>query len=107
MRKSIKGYNLEFLNVVLALITAIIIVSYIMYTISPEVMDRWKTYRLYYTSLFVIAGLLRYLQITFVENNTGSPTALLYKDRFLQVTILLWIVSFYTIIYLPTFSLFK
>ena len=107
MRKSIKGYNLDFLNVVLSLLTAIIIVSYLIYTISPEVMEKWKTYRLYYTSLFVIAGLLRYLQITFVENNTGSPTKLLYKDRFIQVTLLLWILSFYIIIYTPNISIFK
>ena len=107
MRKSIKGYNLEFLNVVLSLLTAIIIVAYLIYTISPEVMERWNTYRLYYTSLFVIAGLLRYLQITFVENNTGSPTKLLYKDRFIQVTLLLWILSFYVIIYTPDISIFK
>ncbi|MGI8950692.1 MAG: UbiA prenyltransferase family protein [Chitinophagaceae bacterium] len=107
MRKSIKGYNLEFLNVVLSLTSAIIIVAYLIYTISPEVMERWKTYRMYYTSLFVIAGLLRYLQITFVENNTGSPTGLLYKDKFLQITILLWIISFYIIIYVPDFTIFK
>jgi 4-hydroxybenzoate polyprenyltransferase len=107
MRKSVKGYTLEFLNVVLAMITAIIIIAYLMYTVSPDVEQRWKTYRLYYTSLFVIIGLLRYLQITFVEKNAGSPTKLLYKDVFLQVTLLLWIISFYTIIYLPDFSIFK
>ena len=107
MRKAIKGYNLEFLNVMLSLFTGIIIMAYIMYTISPEVMERWKTYRLYYTSLFVIVGLMRYLQITFIENNTGSPTELLYKDKFLQVTLVLWVISFYTIIYLPDISIFK
>lgn len=107
MRKSIKGYNLEFMNVVLSLLTAVIIVSYLIYTISPEVMERWKTYRLYYTSVFVIAGLLRYLQITFVENDTGSPTKLLYKDRFIQITLILWVLSFYVIIYAPDISIFK
>jgi 4-hydroxybenzoate polyprenyltransferase len=107
MRKSVKGYNLEFMNVVLSLLAAIIIVSYLIYTISPEVMQRWKTYRLYYTSVFVIAGLLRYLQITFVENNTGSPTKLLYKDRFIQITLILWVLSFYVIIYMPDISIFK
>ena len=107
MRKAIKGYNLEFLNVMLSLFTAIIIIAYLMYTISPEVMERWNTYRLYYTALFVIVGLMRYLQITFIENNTGSPTDLLYKDKFLQVTLVLWIVSFYLIIYLPDISIFK
>jgi len=107
MRKAIKGYNLEFLNVMLSLFTGIIIIAYLMYTISPEVMEKWSTYRLYYTSLFVIVGLMRYLQITFIDNNTGSPTDLLYKDKFLQVTLVLWIISFYLIIYLPDVSIFK
>lgn len=107
MRKAIKGYNLEFLNVMLSLFTAIIIMAYIMYTISPEVMERWKTYRLYYTSLFVIVGLMRYLQITFIDKDSGSPTDLLYKDKFLQVTLVLWVISFYTIIYLPNVTIFK
>lgn len=107
MRKSVKGYNLDFLNVVLALIAAVIIVAYLLYTISPEIMERWQTYRLYYTTLFVLAGLLRYLQITLIENNTGSPTKLLYKDKFLQATLVGWVISFYIIIYLPDFSIFK
>lgn len=107
MRKSIAGYNMDFLNVILAVIAAIIIVAYLIYSISPQVMEQWKTYRLYYTTLFVIVGLLRYLQITLVENNTGSPTKLLLKDQFLQVTLLLWVVSFYVIIYMPDISIFK
>jgi 4-hydroxybenzoate polyprenyltransferase len=107
MRKAIKGYNLEFLNAMLSLFTGIIIIAYLMYTISPEVMLHWNTYRLYYTTLFVIVGLMRYLQITFIEKDSGSPTDLLYKDTFLQVTLVLWIVSFYSIIYLPDVSIFK
>ena len=99
MRKAIKGYNLEFLNAMLSLFTGIIIIAYIMYTISPEVMQHWNTYRLYYTALFVIVGLMRYLQITFIEKDSGSPTDLLYKDKFLQSTLVLWIVSFYISIF--------
>jgi decaprenyl-phosphate phosphoribosyltransferase len=102
MRKAVKGYNLDFMNVMLALVSAVIIVAYLMYTMAPETAARFGTYRLYYTCLFVIGGLLRYLQITYVENNTGSPTKILYKDRFIQLTILLWVLSFYVLIYLPT-----
>lgn len=102
MRKAAQGYNMDFLNVMLALVSAVIIVAYLMYTISPETQARFNTYRLYYTTLFVIGGLLRYLQITYVQNSTGSPTKILYKDRFIQLTILLWVLSFYVLIYLPT-----
>ena len=74
-------YNLAFLNVLQAILSAVIIVSYLMYTLSPNVMRTFGTYRLYYTMIFVMAGIIRYLQISMVEKNTGSPTSLLYSDR--------------------------
>jgi len=106
MRKSIKGYSIEFLNTLLALFCAILIVSYINYTVS-ETGHRNFGHRLYYTSIFVIAGIMRYLQITFVQNKAGSPTEILYKDRFIQVTLLLWIASFFVILYLKNVTFFQ
>ncbi|QIK54270.1 decaprenyl-phosphate phosphoribosyltransferase [Dysgonomonas sp. HDW5B] len=93
MRKSITGYNIEFLNTIITSVVTIIIFSYIMYTISSEVILR-NGEHLYITSLFVILGLFRYLQAIFVEKKGDSPTKLVLKDRFLQITILCWIVSF-------------
>jgi decaprenyl-phosphate phosphoribosyltransferase len=107
MRKSIKGYNLDFLNTMLGLFSAIIIVTYIMYTLSPRTYEHLKNYHLYYTSIFVIAGLMRYLQISLVKNEAGSPTEILFKDRFIQICIALWIASFYMILYLNRFTIFS
>ena len=107
MRKSVKGYNLEFLNTLLALICSVIIVAYFMYTMSAEVQARLNSYRLYYTCLFVIAGIMRYLQIIYVSADSGSPTKILYKDRFIQITLLLWMASFISILYLKNMTLFK
>jgi decaprenyl-phosphate phosphoribosyltransferase len=100
MRKSIDGYNMEFLNVSIALVCAVILVSYVMYTISPEVDARLRSERLYYTSLFVFMGVMRYLQLIFVKNDSGSPTKIIYRDRFLQIVLVLWILSFYFLIYI-------
>jgi decaprenyl-phosphate phosphoribosyltransferase len=107
MRKSVKGYNLEFLNTLLALVSAVMIVAYFMYTMSPEVQLRLGTWRLYYTCLFVMAGIMRYLQIIYVQADAGSPTKILYKDRFIQITLLLWIASYIVIIYLKDRMVFK
>jgi decaprenyl-phosphate phosphoribosyltransferase len=106
MRKSIKGYNLEYLNVLLALVSAVIIVAYFMYTMSPEVEARMG-YRLYYTCIFVMAGIMRYLQIIYISSDSGSPTKILYKDRFIQLTLVLWIASFALILYLKDITIFK
>jgi decaprenyl-phosphate phosphoribosyltransferase len=107
MRKAASGYNLEFLNVLLALVSAVIIVAYFMYTMSPEVIVRLGTHRLYYTCLFVMAGVLRYLQIIYVSADSGSPTKILYRDRFIQLSILLWISSYILILYFKNITLFQ
>jgi len=107
IRKSMSGYNLEFLDTLLGLSSAIIIVAYINYTVSPLTVSRLGTSSLYYTSIFVIAGLMRYLQITFVQKKSGSPTEILYKDAFIQATLVLWIISIYMILYLRNTSFFK
>jgi decaprenyl-phosphate phosphoribosyltransferase len=106
MRKSMKGYSLEFLNTLLGLFCAILIVSYINYTVSPVTYNKFG-HRMYYTSLFVIAGIMRYLQITFIHNKAGSPTEILYKDRFIQITLVLWIASFFVILYLRDLTFFE
>jgi hypothetical protein len=93
-RKNIDGYNLELVNAAMVLMAAVTLVSYIMYTVSPEVVVRFGSDYLYLTALFVIVGILRYMQITFVEENSGSPTKLLLKDRFLQLTLVGWVMSF-------------
>ena len=48
---------------------------------------------------FVIFGVMRYLQITFVEKNSGSPTEIIFKDKTMQINLLLWFLSFIGIIY--------
>ncbi len=101
MRKAVREYNLDFTNTSLSMLCGVIIVAYLMYTISPEVMQRMHSNNIYLTTIFVLAGMLRYLQITFVENNSGSPTKILYSDKFIIFTIIAWLASFYIIIYLP------
>lgn len=98
-RKNIQGYNMEFLNVSITIMATIVIVCYIMYTVSPEITERFGD-NTYLTSFFVILGVLRYLQLTFVWLISGSPTAILLKNFFLQLIIIGWIISFFLIIYL-------
>ncbi|MEP7280042.1 MAG: decaprenyl-phosphate phosphoribosyltransferase [Bacteroidota bacterium] len=107
MRKAIKGYNVDFLNTMLSMFSAIIIMTYIMYCVSPVTIAHTGTYHLYYTAIFVIAGLMRYLQIILVQNKAGSPTDVLYKDRFIQVTLILWIASFCALLYWKNNSIFS
>lgn len=98
-RKNIDGYNLEFINAAMVVMASLTVMSYIMYTISSDVIARIKSDRLYLTTGFVVVGIMRYMQVTFVEQNSGSPTKVLGRDRFLQLVILGWIISFIFILY--------
>lgn len=99
IRKSTTKYNLTYINSCITLLSAVMIVAYIMYTVSPEVTERFQSDYLFVTTIFVIAGIMRYLQIVFVEKNSGSPTNIFIRDKFILGTIVCWIISFYIIIY--------
>lgn len=97
-RKNIDGYNMEFVNAVMVFMAGVIVVAYVLYTVSDEVMQKFHTEYLYFTASFVILGIIRYMQITFVEEKSGSPTKVVLKDRFLKFTIFFWLVSFFIIV---------
>jgi hypothetical protein len=48
----------------------------------------------------VIYGIFRYLYLVQVENSGGAPEDVLFMDRPLQITILLWGLSILGIFYL-------
>ena len=97
-RKALDGYNVQFADIALSISCTLAIVCYLMFTLSPEVQDRFHS-RVFYTVIFVVFAFLRYLQQTLVYNKTESPTKIIYKDRYIQVTMLLWITAFLLQIY--------
>jgi decaprenyl-phosphate phosphoribosyltransferase len=98
-RKNIQGYNLDFLNVAITMMATAVVVCYVMYCTSSEIIATFGEHT-YLTSFFVILGVLRYMQLTFVWKISGSPTTVLLENRFLQVILAGWIISFFLIIYL-------
>lgn len=98
--KNVNRYNLDFMNQTITVISAVTLVVYVMYTVSDDVMERFGTHYVYLTTIFVLAGILRYMQITIVDVRSGSPTKVLLKDHFVQACILGWIISFLLIIYI-------
>jgi len=101
MRKTANRYNLRFLNTATSIVGSITMVCYIMYTVSPEVVERFGSHYVYLTSIFVLAGIIRYLQIMIVDVKSGDPTRVMLKDRFIQGCVICWLLSFALIIYHP------
>ena len=99
-RKSITGYNSQFIDLSVTIVGTITMVCYIIYTMSEGVIERFGSPYIYLTNFWVLAGLLRYLQNMLVYKRSGSPTKILVKDRFIKCCIAGWIASFFAIIYL-------
>jgi len=99
MRRNISSYTPEFIQLSLAIICAITIVCYIMYTVDDSVIERVSNDNLYMTSVFVLLGMLRFLQLAVVEMKSSSPTKILIKDYFIQMCIILWVLAFIMILY--------
>ena len=98
-RKNTIRYNLTFINQAITISASITLVCYIMYTVSPEVTARFNSHYIYLTTIFVLVGLLRYIQIAVVDKQSGDPTKVILRDRFTQLVVLAWMVSFLFIIY--------
>lgn len=98
-RKSLDGYSRQFLDASIMAVLSMLLVSYLIFTTDEAVMERLGTHRLYFTAPFVIAGVLRYLQLTVVYERSGSPTDLVYRDAGLQISIAGWLATFAFILY--------
>lgn len=99
VRDTLHRYSLAFINQAISIVASVTIVCYIMYTVSPDVTERLHSIHVYATSLFVLAGIIRYLQLTIVDLRSGSPTEVLLKDRFIHACIAGWVASFAVILY--------
>ncbi|THB66495.1 MAG: decaprenyl-phosphate phosphoribosyltransferase [Desulfovibrio sp.] len=98
-RKSLHGYNTQFVAAAMSTMAAVVIVSYIQYTVSEDVAVKHGTEHLYLTTFWVVIGLLRYMQQAFVQRRTCPPTRMVLRDVLLQAVILCWIVTFYFLLY--------
>lgn len=98
-RRNTIRYNITFVNQAITITGTVTLVCYIMYTVSPEVVSRFHAPYLYLTSIFVLVGLLRYMQLTVVDEMSGDPTKILLRDRFTQAIVVAWLMAFLLIIY--------
>jgi len=87
-------------NVTSVMLSAVVVVAYVMYTLSEDVISRVGNPNVYVTSLFVVLGIMRYLQLALVYENTGSPTKILLKDNPIRLLVLSWIITFGIFLYL-------
>ncbi len=97
-RRVLDGYTISFLDQLIVIVSATTIVAYSLYTFSAENLPDNHTMML--TIPFVFYGLFRYLYLIHVENSGGAPEELVFKDRPLMATLLLWGLAAVAVLYL-------
>jgi|TARA_B100001939_G_scaffold26645_1_gene21514 4-hydroxybenzoate polyprenyltransferase len=98
-RKVVTKYTVEFMDKLLSINSSTLLVAYLLFITSEDVLTRYPSKYLMLTFLFVLIGVFRYNQITSVDNKGSSPLKILFEDIFLQITLFLWLVTFFFIIY--------
>jgi len=97
-RQVLHHYNIIFIDQMLIVVAGGALITFTIYTCSPEVVDRIGTDKLYMTLPFVVYGLARYLWLI-QRNETGDPSQALLKDLPTCIAVALWALSCVLIIY--------
>ena len=97
-RPVLDGYTIPFLDQLISIISAVIIMSYALYTFSGPAIP--SNNRMLLTIPFVVYGIFRYLYLIQVKHQGGAPEEVLFSDRWLQGTILLYAISIIFALYL-------
>jgi 4-hydroxybenzoate polyprenyltransferase len=98
-RQVLGEYNPHFLDMMISIVTASTVMSYALYTVSEETMQRFQTRGLLLTLPFVLYGIFRYLYLVYHENQGEDPTQSLLTDRPMVINLCLWALTVGVIIY--------
>jgi 4-hydroxybenzoate polyprenyltransferase len=99
-RAILADYSPYFLDQLIGIVTASTVVTYALYTLSPDVQSKFPGKRLELTIPFVLFGIFRYLHLIHHGEHGGNPTRSLFTDPVLLSVVLLWAASVILIIYL-------
>jgi len=97
-RKVLEGYTIPLLDQLILVVSSSTIITYSLYTFSGPNLPANNVMML--TIPFVIYGIFRYLYLVQLKQIGGEPEEVLFTDRPLQLTILLWGFSILFIYYL-------
>jgi 4-hydroxybenzoate polyprenyltransferase len=97
-RKVLDGYTLPLLDQYITIVSGMTIIAYSLYTFSAPNLPVNHTMML--TIPFVIYGIFRYLQLIQIGHAAGSPEEVALKDRPLQITMVLWVLTVLAVFYL-------
>lgn len=98
-RPGLEDLSLPLLDQLIAAVTASTILSFSLYTMSPDTIAKFGSDRLMLTLPCVIYGIFRYLYLVYRKGSGGSPEKLLLSDRPLLIAIALFVLIAGAVIY--------
>lgn len=98
-RKVLSKYSPYFLDQMILIVAGGAILSYMLYCISPETVEKFQTNQLIYTYPFVLYGVFRYLYLIHLKHQGGAPERLLVSDLPLLGSVIMWGICCILIIY--------
>jgi 4-hydroxybenzoate polyprenyltransferase len=103
-RATLGEYSEQFLDTLIAVVTASTVLAYAIYTVAPDTIDKFNTTGLVYSIPFVVYGIFRYLYLIYERKIGGSPSETLLTDVPLLLTIVSWMISVFWVVYLGRIS---
>ncbi len=98
-RRILQEYSPYLLDQMISVVTASTLVTYAIYTVSPETTEKFGTSLLGLTLPFPLYGIFRYLYLVHQKEGGGSPADMLLTDKPLLVCVALWAAAVAFIIY--------
>jgi 4-hydroxybenzoate polyprenyltransferase len=87
-RSSLGGYSQALLDHLISISAAASVIAYSLYAIQSSTAQAHPLLAL--TIPFPVFGVFRYMQITFRDNDSGNPDAVLLRDPWIWGTVLIW-----------------
>jgi len=98
-REALAEYSPMLIDQLVGISAAGAILSYSIYTIWPDTVDKFGTTDLVYTIPLVLIGVMRYLYLVYSKDKGASPSEMLLSERFILITVFLWILLVVAIFY--------
>ncbi len=98
-RKVLDQYSPAFLDQMINVVTASTVVSYALYAVSPETVEKYHSEHLVYTVPLVLFGIFRYLYLMYQLADRRSPTDAILRDPPFLINIALWGLAVIWVVY--------
>lgn len=98
-RKVLDHYSPAFLDQMINVVTASSVVSYALYSVAPETVEKYQTQDLVYTIPLVLYGIFRYLYLMYQSPGERNPTEAILRDPPFLINMVLWGLAVVWIVY--------